>query len=65
MRVAAMDLGTNSFLCLVAEGSDKIDRVLADEIRITRMGAGVHETNRLSAEALARAEEAFIAFSGV
>ncbi|MBX9767512.1 MAG: hypothetical protein K2X47_09600 [Bdellovibrionales bacterium] len=65
MRAAALDLGTNSFLCLVVEGTGKIEKVLADEIRITRLGAGVHETRRISAEALERAEEAFVTFSSI
>ncbi len=65
MRVAALDLGTNSFLCLIAEGSGKLERIVSDEIRITRLGAGVHETRLLSKEALERAEEAFVTFSSM
>lgn len=65
MKAAALDLGTNSFLCLIVEGNGSIERVLADDIRTTRIGTGVHETRRISAEALARAEEAFVTFSAM
>lgn len=63
-RVAAVDLGTNSFLCLVAE-VDSLGQitVLSDEIEVVRLGEGVHKTRAFSKEALERANSAFVRFS--
>jgi exopolyphosphatase/guanosine-5'-triphosphate,3'-diphosphate pyrophosphatase len=64
MRVAALDFGTNTFILLVAEVNDgKIDQVLHDEVRVVRLGQGVHDNRRLHPEALARAEECLKDFS--
>lgn len=67
MRVAGLDLGTNTCLVLVADvGIDgTIEHVLADEVRIVRLGQDVHKTRRLHPEALARAEETFKEFSAI
>lgn len=60
MRVAALDLGSNTSLLLVAEVTGGIvAKVLHDETRITRMGQGVHASGRLHAEALVRLEDCF------
>lgn len=64
MRVAGIDLGTNTFLCLIAD----IDlatgacAVVRDEMRIVRLGQGVNQTGLLHPEALVRAEAAFAEF---
>ncbi|MES2964621.1 MAG: Ppx/GppA phosphatase family protein [Bdellovibrionota bacterium] len=64
MKVAAIDLGTNTFLLLVAEVmGGRIDRVLHDEARVIRLGQGVNQTKRLHPEALARAKECFAEFA--
>ena len=64
MRVAAIDLGTNTFLLLVADVVDgKIQNVLHDEVQVIRLGQGVHQSRRFHAEALTRAEECFKQFS--
>lgn len=71
MRVAGLDLGTNTFLLLVADvsvdanGESKIDRVLNDEVRIVRLGQEVHKNRMFHPEALARAEETFRGFSEI
>ena len=72
MRVAALDLGTNTFLCLIAEVErGEITRVLRDEARTVRLGEGVDSKRALQPQALARADaclaeyEAMIAQSGV
>jgi exopolyphosphatase/guanosine-5'-triphosphate,3'-diphosphate pyrophosphatase len=58
MRIAALDLGSNTFLMLVADlQSGKIERVIADELRTTRLGQGVHHSRSFHPEALVRAEE--------
>ncbi len=64
MRVAAIDLGTNSFLCLIAEVSGgKILKVHEDLTHLVRIGEKVHETKTLQPQALERAENSFRAFS--
>jgi exopolyphosphatase / guanosine-5'-triphosphate,3'-diphosphate pyrophosphatase len=53
LRVAAIDIGTNSVLLLVMErASDGIRRVLVDTATVTRLGRGVDLTHCLSAEAI-------------
>jgi exopolyphosphatase/guanosine-5'-triphosphate,3'-diphosphate pyrophosphatase len=66
MRVAALDLGTNTFILLIADVSDrKIERVIHDEVRVVRLGQGVHLSRRFHPEALERAEECFKRFRDV
>jgi exopolyphosphatase/guanosine-5'-triphosphate,3'-diphosphate pyrophosphatase len=64
MRVAGLDLGTNTFLCLIADidPATGVVSVVQDEVRIVRLGQGVNATKELHPEALARAEEAFAEF---
>ena len=60
MRVAALDLGTNTFLLLIAEVENgQIRQVLHDEVQVIRLGQGVGESRRFHPDALARAEVAF------
>ncbi len=55
MRVAAIDVGTNTVLCLVADVAPTGRlTVLADEERFARLGAGVDATGRLSVAAMDR-----------
>lgn len=64
MKVAAIDLGTNTFLLLVAEVmGGRIERVLHDEARVIRLGQDVNRTKRLHPEALARAKDCFRDFA--
>ena len=64
MKVAALDLGTNTFLLLVAEvEGGTIRKVLHDEVRVVRLGQGVHESRIFHPEALARAEQCFKDYS--
>lgn len=64
MRVAGLDLGTNTFLCLIADVDVATGamQVVQDEVRIVRLGQGVSATKELHPEALARAETAFSEF---
>lgn len=66
MRVAAIDIGTNTVLLLVAE-RDAAGRAVAVEehATITRLGQGVDETRRLAPEAVARTEACLDAYAGV
>ena len=58
MRVAALDLGSNTSLLLIAEmDGARMKRVLHDETTITKMGQGVHANRRLHPEALARLDK--------
>ncbi len=58
MKIAALDLGTNSFLCLIAE-IDKLGevKILHDEMKIVRLGQELGKTGELHNEALKRADE--------
>ena len=53
MRVAAIDLGTNSTRLLVADANGKLEEVVR-RLRITRLGEGVDERRRLLPVAIAR-----------
>lgn len=58
MRVAALDLGTNTFLCLIADVENgEITRVISDQARVVRLGQGVHQSRSFHPEALRRADE--------
>jgi exopolyphosphatase/guanosine-5'-triphosphate,3'-diphosphate pyrophosphatase len=58
MRVAALDLGSNTSLLLIADVSDsgapKIERVVFDDCVITKLGQGVHANRRFHPDALER-----------
>ena len=64
MKLAALDVGTNTVLMLVVE-SDRHHRVnrLADLARITRLGRGVDERGRLDPEAAARTLDTIVEFN--
>lgn len=58
MRVATIDIGTNTVLLLVAERSqDGSLRAVLERATITRLGEGVDRTRRLSTAAIARTRE--------
>lgn len=58
MRVAALDLGSNTTLLLIAEVSNgAIGKVVLDETTITKLGQGVHANRKFHPEALARMRE--------
>jgi exopolyphosphatase/guanosine-5'-triphosphate,3'-diphosphate pyrophosphatase len=58
VRVAALDLGSNTFLLLIAEvKGGKIERVLHDEVMVTRLGQGIHAKREFHPEALIRADQ--------
>ena len=56
MRVATIDIGTNTVLLLVAEtrGADGALRAVDEQATITRLGQGVDRTRTLAPEAIAR-----------
>lgn len=54
MRVAAIDIGTNSVLLLVAEAGPAGLTALVERAEITRLGQGVDRTRALAPEAMER-----------
>jgi exopolyphosphatase/guanosine-5'-triphosphate,3'-diphosphate pyrophosphatase len=63
VKVAALDLGTNTFLCLIAEGNSKgISAVHKDLVEVVRLGQGVDKTGELHPEALVRAKKCLTEF---
>lgn len=66
MRVAALDLGSNTSLLLVADFIDgRIANVFHDETRVTKMGQGVHADRRFHPDALKRVRAAMADYSQV
>lgn len=64
MKVAALDLGSNTFLCLIAEVVDgQIVKIYSDQSEVVRLGQGLEKEKRFHPEALARAEECLKKFS--
>ncbi len=64
MKVAALDLGSNSFLLLIVEvdNQGEIIKILHDEYQTVRLGEGVEKNKEFSPSALERAEKCFKKF---
>ncbi|KHD88575.1 MAG: hypothetical protein OM95_08730 [Bdellovibrio sp. ArHS] len=63
MKVAALDLGTNTFLCLIVEGTkDGITKVYKDLATTVRLGQGVDKTGEFHPDALDRARACLTEF---
>lgn len=66
MKVAALDFGTNSFLCLIAKmDQNGFIEVLHDTAQIVRLGQDLKTNKKICAEALSRAEESIKQFSAI
>ena len=66
MKVAAIDLGSNTFLCLIAEVSKSaIIKVYSDTVETVRLGQGLDKTKKFHPEALQRAESSLKKFSEI
>ncbi len=69
MKVAALDLGTNTFLCLIAEvEAGSIKKIYEDQVQVVRLGQGMNRQNNTAPksfhpEALARAKTCLTEFS--
>jgi exopolyphosphatase/guanosine-5'-triphosphate,3'-diphosphate pyrophosphatase len=63
-RYAAIDVGTNTVLLLVAEKTGSGFNPVAERSAITRLGKGVDATRRLASEAMERTLEAVGRFAG-
>jgi exopolyphosphatase/guanosine-5'-triphosphate,3'-diphosphate pyrophosphatase len=63
MKLAALDLGSNSFLCLVAEtDSNGILKTLSDQVEIVRLGKNLESQKSFDPQALIRAQETLARF---
>ncbi len=66
MRVAAIDIGTNTVLLLVAERGSSGELVAVEERAIiTRLGQGVDKTRQLAPEAIARTNAALDVYAEI
>ncbi|UXR65683.1 Ppx/GppA family phosphatase [Bdellovibrio bacteriovorus] len=62
-KVAALDLGTNTFLCLIADGDENgIRKVHRDLVQVVRLGQGVGQTGEFHPDALDRARKCLTEF---
>lgn len=62
-KIAALDLGTNTFLCLIAEGDRSgIKKVYKDLVQVVRLGQGVDKTGEFHPDALIRARACLAEF---
>ena len=59
MRLAVIDIGSNTTLLLVIEKTQKAFEVLADEIYFTRLAENIHQKPYISENAFQRLEKAF------
>ena len=59
MRIAGIDIGSNTSLLLLVEKTDKGFEVLSDKIYFTRLAEGIEQTLQFSESALSRLEQAF------
>lgn len=57
MKVAALDLGSNTFLCLIAEVTKNgIEKIYSDQVEVVRLGQGLSNSKEFHPDALKRAE---------
>lgn len=62
MKIAVIDIGTNTVLLLIGKYEGRSFRVLRDEARIVRLGEGLKEGGSFSLEAMQRAVDALKGF---
>jgi exopolyphosphatase/guanosine-5'-triphosphate,3'-diphosphate pyrophosphatase len=65
MRIATIDIGTNTVLMLIAEVEDGMPTILRDEHSIARLGEGVDKTRRISDVAYSRFAEIMNRYSAL
>ena len=65
MRVATIDIGTNTTLLLVADCSDDRVRVLCERAEITRLGRGIGEGGGLGQQGIERTLAALGAYAAI
>lgn len=63
MKLASLDLGSNTFLCLVSEvQNQKITKIYSDEVEMVRLGQGLSASKRFHPDALVRAKNTLTNF---
>ena len=60
MRVAGIDIGSNTSLLLIVEKTNSGFEVLSDKIYFTRLAENIQKNSHISESALSRLEQAFI-----
>lgn len=66
MKVAALDLGSNTFLCLIAEvENSQITKVYHDSVEAVRLGQELSKNKKFHPEALERADKCLEKFSKI
>lgn len=66
MKVAALDLGSNTFLCLIAEvEAGQIIKTCSDNVEVVRLGQGLEQNKSFYPEALLRADACLEKFSKI
>lgn len=66
MKVAALDLGSNTFLCLVAEvENQQIKKIYSDDVEVVRLGQGLNQSKKFHPEALIRANNCLARFQKI
>lgn len=71
MKVAALDLGSNTFICLIcdvettSDGSPRIARIITDEVKMVRLGQGLSQNKFFHPDALKRADQALSEFKKI
>ncbi|MBC7753646.1 MAG: Ppx/GppA family phosphatase [Moraxellaceae bacterium] len=64
MKVAALDLGSNTFLCLICEvNQGQIEKIYSDEVQVVRLGQGLSLSKKIHPDALVRARSALTDFA--
>ncbi len=65
-RIAALDLGTNTFLCLIAEGDKSgLKKILHDSAKVIRLGQDVNKNKFFHPDALNRADQCLREFKNI
>jgi len=64
MKVAALDLGSNTFLCLICDViQGQIGQIYSDEVQVVRLGQGLSTSKNFHPEALLRAKKTLADFA--
>lgn len=63
MKLASLDLGSNTFLCLISEvENQKITKIYSDEVEMVRLGQGLSTSKKFHPDALVRAKNTLTNF---
>lgn len=70
MRLAALDLGSNTFLCLICEVTFQhktpiITQIYSDNVEVVRLGQGLAQSKTFHPDALERADQCLKKFSEI